>query len=75
MDLLELIMSHSWLSVVTSGGWIYQNVEYCVSSNPDVVITGIVGFYGLMTKVDLLLLLLTDNLEIVGQLSGIGYLN
>jgi len=52
----------NWLSVVTSSGCISQKVVSCVSSNPGIFMTGIVGFYSLMTMVDLLLLPLTENL-------------
>jgi len=57
-NLLELIL-RSWLSVIASGFW---KVVPCFSSNLGVIMIGIVGFYGLTTTVDLLLLLLTEYL-------------
>ena len=53
-DLLELIWRlYSWLSVVTSVGWIPPNSHH-VSLNPDIIMTEIVGFYRSATTVDLL---------------------
>ena len=75
-DLLELIVGcTTWPIVITSSGWISQKVEFCVSSNADIIISGIVGFYGLTVMVDLLPLLLTKNLKMWADFSGIEKLN
>ena len=50
-------------------------IASCVSSNSSVIMTGIVGFYGLVTTVALLPLLLTEILEIWADFSGIRSLN
>ena len=47
----------------------------CVSLNFGIIITGIVGFYGLTAAVDLLLLLLTENLRMWADFSVIENLN
>jgi len=55
---------HNYLPVVTSSS---RKVVSCVSSNPDVIITGIIGFYGLTVIVDLLSLPLIKNFKIMSQ--------
>ena len=50
-------------------------VVSCDSLNSDVIMTGTVRFYGLMATVDLLTFLLTANLGISVDLSGIENLN
>ena len=48
---------------------------YRVSSNPDIIMTGIIGVYDLRVMVDLLPFLLTENLAKWADFSGTGNLN
>ena len=57
---------HRWLDS--------SKVAFCVFSNSDVIMTGIVEFYGLMVMIYLLSLLLTENLGKWADFSGIGSL-
>jgi len=57
------------------GDWISQKDEFCVSSNPDIIMTEIAGFYGLTVTVDFLSLLLIENLGMWADFSGIKNLN
>ena len=59
---------YNWLPVVASGSWIFQKIVSCVSSNIDVIMTEIEGFYDLTMTIDLLPLLLTENIGIAGRL-------
>ena len=61
----------SWLTIVTSGGWIFWKTELCISSNPDVIITGILGLRVTAATVDLLPIMSTENLGMSADFSGL----